>query len=158
MVIRKKTKIKKGYKNKPFNKWFIFKYIILLFLVIISLFALLFGAVYIGIFGPLPTKTDLESIKNEESSLILASDGSVIGRVFAENRTNIRWDEVPKHLVDALVSTEDKRYFSHQGVDGRSILRVLFKSILLGDRNAGGGSTLSQQLIKNLFGRDDHSF
>ena len=158
MVIRKKAKIKKGHKNKQLNKRLIIKYILLFFLIVTSLFAILFGAVYIGIFGPLPTKTDLESIKNEESSLILASDSSVIGRVFAENRTNIRWDEVPKHLVDALVSTEDKRYFSHQGVDGRSILRVLFKSILLGDRNAGGGSTLSQQLIKNLFGRDDHSF
>jgi len=122
MVIRKKAKIKKGHKNKQLNKRLIIKYILLFFLIVTSLFAILFGAVYIGIFGPLPTKTDLESIKNEESSLILASDSSVIGRVFAENRTNIRWDEVPKHLVDALVSTEDKRYFSHQGVDERSIL------------------------------------
>ena len=109
MVIRKKAKIKKGHKNKQLNKRLIIKYILLFFLIVTSLFAILFGAVYIGIFGPLPTKTDLESIKNEESSLILASDSSVIGRVFAENRTNIRWDEVPKHLVDALVSTEDKR-------------------------------------------------
>lgn len=136
----------------------VFRYVFQTLLLVVLLFALFFGSVYIGIFGPLPSKGELEAIKNEEASLILASDGTLIGKVFAENRTNIRWDEVPKHLVDALVSTEDKRYFSHKGVDGRSYMRVLFKTILLGDKSGGGGSTLSQQLIKNLYGRNDHSF
>lgn len=160
MAIKKVQKKKKSKGKKKGSTWkrLLFKYSSILFVIIIILSALFFGAVYIGIFGPLPTKNDLESIKNEEASLILASDGTLIGKVFAENRTNIRWDEVPKHLVDALVSTEDKRYYSHQGVDGRSYLRVFFKTILLGDRSAGGGSTLTQQLIKNLFGRGNHNF
>lgn len=148
---------KRNSKSKPRKLQFI-KWIIFLLMLLALVFALFFGAVYIGIFGPLPTKTELEAIKNEEASLILASDGTLIGKIFAENRTNIGWDDVPQHLVDALISTEDKRYFSHKGVDGRSYLRVFFKSILLGDRSSGGGSTLSQQLIKNLYGRGDHHF
>ncbi|HPR62485.1 MAG TPA: transglycosylase domain-containing protein, partial [Prolixibacteraceae bacterium] len=75
-----------------------------------------------------------------------------------ENRTNIGWDEVPQHLVNALVATEDKRFFEHEGVDARSYMRVLFRSILMGDRSSGGGSTLTQQLVKNLFGRTNFGF
>ncbi|MFA5416978.1 MAG: transglycosylase domain-containing protein [Bacteroidales bacterium] len=158
MATKKTTPVKKGKKKKPSRKWLVFKYGSFLILLMIVLVVLLYGAVYIGIFGPLPAKSDLEAIKNEESSLILASDGTLIGKVFAQNRTNIGWEDIPKHLINALVSTEDKRYFTHQGVDGRSYARVFVKSILLGDRSAGGGSTLSQQLIKNLYGRDNHSF
>ncbi len=158
MATKKKPIKKKGKNKMPSRGRMIFRYFIQTTLLLILLAALFFGAVYIGIFGPLPSKSELEAIKNEEASLILASDGTLIGKVFAENRTNIHWDEVPQHLVNALVSTEDKRYFSHNGVDGRSYMRVLFKSILLGDKSGGGGSTLSQQLIKNLYGRNDHSF
>jgi penicillin-binding protein 1A len=158
MANNKKNNRKRSKSKSPSRKRMVFRYVLQTLLLIILLLAMFFGAVYIGIFGPLPSKGELEAIKNEEASLILASDGTLIGKVFAENRTNIRWDEVPKHLVDALVSTEDKRYFSHKGVDGRSYMRVLFKTILLGDKSGGGGSTLSQQLIKNLYGRNDHSF
>jgi penicillin-binding protein 1A len=112
----------------------------------------------VGIFGPLPGKAELAGITNEEASIVLASDGTLIGKYFAENRTNIKWEEVPGHLVNALIATEDKRFFEHEGIDGRSYLRVLFKSILLGDSSSGGGSTLTQQLIKNLYGRKNHDF
>lgn len=130
---------------------------ILLAIFILSI-GLFFVAVFTGVFGPLPTKAELAAIHNEEASLVLASDGSLIGKYFAENRTNISWGGIPVHLVDALVSTEDKRYYLHKGYDSRSYLRVFFKTILLGDRSSGGGSTLTQQLVKNLFGRNNHSF
>jgi len=136
----------------------LFKTITILLVALFLLLSLLFIAVYYGVFGPLPTESELASIHNEEASLVLASDGSLIGKYFAENRTNITWKEVPIHLVNALVATEDKRFYLHEGYDSRSYLRVFFKTILLGDRSAGGGSTLTQQLIKNLFGRNDHSF
>lgn len=136
----------------------LFKTITILLVTLVLLLGLLFMAVYYGVFGPLPTEAELAYIHNEEASLVLASDGILIGKYFAENRTNISWEEVPVHLVNALVATEDKRFYLHEGYDSRSYLRVFFKTILLGDRSAGGGSTLTQQLIKNLFGRKDHSF
>lgn len=117
---------------------------------------LLYLAVISGIFGRLPNHEELQAISNEQASLIYSSDRVLIGKVFAENRTEIR--EVPLHLKNALVSAEDKRFYDHKGYDTRSYFRVLFKTILLGRRSAGGGSTISQQLAKNLFGRPYHGF
>jgi penicillin-binding protein 1A len=134
------------------------KYLLILILILIVALALFFASVFMGVFGPLPDKQDLIGISNEEASLIYSSNGTLIGKIFAENRTNIKFEDVPQHLVNALVATEDKRFFEHEGIDGRSYLRVFFKSILLGDRSSGGGSTITQQLVKNLYGRDDHSF
>lgn len=128
---------------------------VLLLLLILSTVTLYLGVLY-GVFGELPDKEALAEINNEEASLIYSGDGVLIGKVFAQNRTEI--DELPGHLKQALISTEDKRFYEHEGYDTRSYFRVLFKSILLGQRNAGGGSTISQQLIKNLFGRPYHGF
>ena len=64
----------------------------------------------------------------------------------------------PRHLVDALIATEDVRFYDHHGTDARSFLRVLFKSILMNDRSSGGGSTITQQLAKNMFGRTSGGF
>lgn len=111
-----------------------------------------------GAFGPLPGKSELKKIHNEEASLVFSSDGKLIGKFFAQNRTNISRNEVPQHLIDALVATEDKRYFSHEGYDARSYLRVFFRTLLLQDRSGGGGSTLTQQLVKNLYGRSNFGF
>ncbi|MBN2806892.1 MAG: transglycosylase domain-containing protein [Prolixibacteraceae bacterium] len=121
-------------------------------------FIVLILLVRLGGFGPLPDQQTLAAIHNEEASLVYASDGEIIGKYFAENRTNIAWDEVPEHLVNALVATEDKRFFLHEGLDTRSYLRVFLRSIILGDRSSGGGSTLTQQLAKNLYGRTNLGF
>ena len=136
----------------------ILKIVIISAITILLLFSIFLGAVYWGIFGSLPDKENLVGITHEEASLVFSNDGTLIGKYFAENRTNINWNEVPEHLVNALIATEDKRFYEHEGIDSRSYLRVFLKSILLGDRSAGGGSTITQQLIKNLYGRDDHSF
>jgi penicillin-binding protein 1A len=119
---------------------------------------LFFFLVQKGAFGPLPGKSELKKIHNEEASLVYSSGGELIGKYFAQNRTNISRTKVPKHLIDALVATEDKRYFSHEGYDARSYLRVLFRTLLLQDRSGGGGSTLTQQLVKNLYGRSNFGF
>lgn len=134
----------------------ILKYIfILLFSILLSV-VLLFIAVYSGKFGSLPDKKALASIKNEEASLVISNDSVIIGKFFAENRTNISNDEIPDHLKNALIATEDKRFFTHSGYDLQSYFRVFFKSILWHESQGGGGSTLTQQLIKNLYGRQKY--
>ncbi|MEZ4807296.1 MAG: transglycosylase domain-containing protein [Flavobacteriales bacterium] len=124
-------------------------------LVLIAFFTLM-QTVRSGMFGELPSEEELGSIQHEQATLVLANDGTVIGKIFAEDRTNVRYEDLPKHLIDALVSTEDARFFTHQGVDGRSYIRVFFRTLLGRDRSGGGGSTISQQIIKNLYGRQRH--
>ncbi len=119
-------------------------------------FFLLVALVQNNAFGKLPDAADLAALRNEEATLILASNGAVIGKVFAEERTNVRWKDLPAHVVDALVSTEDQRFFEHGGVDAFSYVRVFFRTLLARDRSGGGGSTISQQLIKNIYGRERH--
>jgi len=140
-------------KRKLLNR--IFKYVFVFISSVILLIGLLFFLIYFGVFGLLPDKNALSEISNEEASLVFSSDSILIGKYFAQDRTNINWEQVPVHLKRALIATEDKRFFNHKGYDSRSYFRVLLKSILLGDKSGGGGSTLTQQLIKNLYGRND---
>ena len=125
----------------------------------VLLFSIIFFTLlFFGAFGKMPSKDELASIQNEEASLVYSKDGNLIGKYFAENRTNISWAKVPDYLAKALIATEDKRYYTHEGYDVYSYLRVFFKTILMGDKSGGGGSTLTQQLIKNIFGRNDYGF
>jgi penicillin-binding protein 1A len=113
-------------------------------------------AVYSGAFGHLQSKEELIHFKNATATLVLSEDGELIGKFFSENRTNISFGQIPQQLINALISTEDARFFEHNGIDSRSLLRVLFKSVLFNNRSSGGGSTLSQQLAKNMFGRKNY--
>ncbi|MFD1550958.1 transglycosylase domain-containing protein [Putridiphycobacter roseus] len=131
-----------------------FKYLTILVVLGIGMLVALFALVYFNFFGPLPNKAQLSGIINEEAALVYSEDDVIIGKIFAENRTNVKLSQLPQHLKEALIATEDKRFYEHIGYDSRSYLRVLFKSILLGDKSGGGGSTITQQLIKNLFGRN----
>lgn len=130
----------------------------LLFIIIIVLFVVgsFFVLLYTGAFGNIPSKAELLDIKNETASVVFSSDGELLGKFFAENRTNIQFPEIPQNLVTALIATEDARFFEHEGVDKRSMFRVVVKTIIMGDRSSGGGSTITQQLAKNLFGRKDY--
>ena len=116
-----------------------------------------FAAVYFGLTGPLPNKHEIASIQQETASIIYSADKRIIGKIFAKNRTQADSSEVPEHLIQALVATEDKRFFEHEGVDYTSYLRVIVKSLIL-RQNSGGGSTITQQLVKNLYGRQDLGF
>ncbi len=128
---------------------------ILFFLGWLALFGFI-GSVYLGIFGAIPTEADLLDIQQDQASLITSSDGVLLGKVFSKNRTDVTYNDLPQHLVDALIATEDARYYEHEGVDGVALMRVLIKTIILQRKNAGGGSTISQQLAKNLFGRESY--
>jgi penicillin-binding protein 1A len=114
---------------------------------------LFIGICYIGAFGKLPTFAELKKIKNYNASEVYSTDNYLLGRYYLENRTNTNLEEVPQFLVNALIATEDARFFSHKGTDTRSTFRVLLKSLLFFDKSAGGGSTITQQLAKNLFPR-----
>ena len=112
----------------------------------------------IGVFGEIPTVEELRELQTNNTSEVYTADSVLMGKFFHENRTDIRFEELPTHLVDALVSEEDKRFWTHGGVDIRALGRVFVYSILRGDERSGGGSTLSQQLVKNIYGRPKHLF
>jgi penicillin-binding protein 1A len=107
----------------------------------------------IGAFGILQSEKELQNYKNASASVVLSEDGNLIGKIFTENRTTITYDQLPEHLINALIATEDARYFKHKGIDSRSLVRVFFKTILFRNKNSGGGSTITEQLAKNMFGR-----
>ncbi|GGH76100.1 MAG: hypothetical protein EP346_11535 [Bacteroidetes bacterium] len=123
-----------------------------------ALLALFIFLVWAGAFGRLPNDEDILSIRNYLASEVYSSDNTLIGKYFVQNRTGANIDEIPQTLIDALVATEDARFFEHNGVDKRSLARVIFKTLILQDASSGGGSTLTQQLVKNTYGRDDFGF
>ncbi|MEH6537665.1 MAG: transglycosylase domain-containing protein [Psychroserpens sp.] len=127
-------------------------------LLALSLLLLFWFSVYVGLWGKLPSEDDLKDIQQAEASLLLDSESELLGKYFIFDRQILQYEDLPKHLVDALVATEDSRFYEHSGVDYRSLFRVFFKSILMQDNSAGGGSTISQQLVKNIYGREDYGW
>jgi penicillin-binding protein 1A len=101
----------------------------------------------------LESREELLNFNNANASVILSHDGQLVGKIFNENRTNVEFEQIPGHLYDALIATEDVRFNRHRGIDTKSLLRVLIKTVLLQKESAGGGSTITQQLAKNMFGR-----
>ncbi|KAB1069835.1 penicillin-binding protein [Tamlana haliotis] len=144
-----KRLIKKLWKNKWIKGLFLLGAFVILF------FIGLFFSIYFGAFGKVPTTEDLSSIIQEEATEVRDKDGALIGKYYIYDRQPLEYEELPQHLIDALVATEDVRFFQHDGIDNVSLLRVFVKSILLQDKSSGGGSTITLQLAKNLFGRDD---
>lgn len=106
-----------------------------------------------GLLGSMPSFEDLENPNSNLATEVISSDGVTIGKFYNENRTSIKYKDLPKHLVDALVATEDERFYEHSGIDGRGTLRAVAS---LG--TSGGASTLTQQLAKLLFHGEGSSF
>lgn len=99
-----------------------------------------------GVFGTMPTFDELENPETNLATEIFSSDGETLGKYYSENRTPVKFEDLPDHLVEALVATEDERYYSHSGIDAKGTLRAL---VYMGKR--GGASTITQQLAKLLF-------
>ncbi|MCZ4695728.1 peptidoglycan glycosyltransferase [Ancylomarina euxinus] len=148
-ALAKKGKTKKTFKNR------IFRFLFFSLLIAGSLFGLFLVSVYYGAWGKLPDYHTLKNIQNADASEVYSEDGKILGRIYAENRTNIDFSAIPINVINALVATEDSRFYSHEGIDEISLVRVLVKTLILGNKNSGGGSTLSQQLAKNLYPRRD---
>ena len=126
--------------------------------VLAGFFILLYFAILIGAFGIVPSRGKLKEINNYTASEIYSSDSVLLGKYFIENRTNAKYEDFPPYLVNALVATEDSRFYEHHGVDFISFMRVLVESVFLNNESSGGGSTITQQLAKNLFPRKSYGF
>ena len=113
---------------------------------IVAAVALLFLLASFGVFGSLPDETSLENPEKNLATEIITTDGKVIGKFYKENRTPVAYQELPEHLKNALLATEDIRFYDHSGIDIRGTLRA---AVYLGSK--GGASTISQQLAKQLF-------
>lgn len=151
---KSKKPSRKGSKKKK-GKFSLWKFIAKIGGILFLLGALFFILVFIGVFGPVPSKQQLTVIRNPMGSEVYSADGKVLGRYYVENRSNVKFNEISPNVIKALVATEDSRFYEHRGIDEIALLRVFVKSILLQDHSSGGGSTLSQQLAKNLFPRVD---
>ncbi|MBT6004608.1 MAG: transglycosylase domain-containing protein, partial [Prolixibacteraceae bacterium] len=115
---------------------------------------ILFFLIAIGALGFMPSFEELENPRNVLASEIYSADGKVLDKYFIrENRTYVDFKNLPPKLIDALIATEDVRFFSHSGIDLRGLVRVV-KGIITNNTSSGGGSTLSQQLAKMLFPRN----
>ena len=116
-----------------------------------SIFFLLFIAFVYYVIDGLPSLAELENPKPSLATIVLTSDGEEIGRFYKdESRVETSIDSIPKHLINALIATEDKKFYDHWGVDIERFIQGLFKTIVFGRRE--GASTITQQLAKNLFG------
>ncbi|MBN2636991.1 MAG: transglycosylase domain-containing protein [Prolixibacteraceae bacterium] len=141
------------------NRYSFKKYIIAFWSVVLLGIAagfLFFFLIAKGSLGFMPSFEELENPKNILASEIISSDGKILDTYFLnENRSSVEYKDLPPNLINALIATEDVRFYSHSGIDLRGLMRVI-KGILTGDTSSGGGSTLSQQLAKMLFPREDN--
>ena len=121
--------------------------------------ALAFTAIWNGWIGYMPPVEDLQNPINRFASQVYSSDGRVIGtyNLNKENRIIIPYSRISKHLVDALVATEDERFYEHSGIDFIALGRAIVKRGMLGQASAGGGSTITQQLAKQLYSAQVHN-
>ena len=108
---------------------------------VLSLF-LAVGLAAVGAFGKLPTFEEIENPKSNLASQIITSDGKMMGKFYLENRTHSDYEELSPHLINALVATEDERFYQHSGIDFEALARAIFK---LG--RDGGGSTITGKAI-----------
>src|SRR6202008_4445222 len=100
-----------------------------------------------GVFGKMPSLSDLENPSILQASEVYAADGTLMGKYYRErgNRSNVKYRDISRHVIDALIATEDERFYSHSGIDFKSTMRA----VTTGGRQ-GGGSTITQQLAKAL--------
>lgn len=131
-------------KNPDFSKYI--RRFWLLFAAAIGFVMLIFLLASFGVFGTMPTFEELENPDSNIATEIITTDGVTIGKFYNENRTMVKFEELPQHLVDAVIATEDERFYDHSGIDGK---RSITAALALGSR--GGASTISQQLAKLLF-------
>lgn len=112
-----------------------------------------FFAIWFGWIGYMPDIEDLQNPINRFATQVYSSDGKVIGtwNLNKENRIVIPYKKMSPYLVQALVATEDERFYEHSGIDFRALGRAIIKRGILGKTNAGGGSTITQQLAKQLY-------
>lgn len=139
---------KKNRRNRRIVKWLWISFLSLGFLI---LFFLLL--IYNGVIGYMPPIEELEDPHDKLASQLYSTDGTELGRYFAGsgNRVYTDYNGISPHVINALVATEDVRFPEHSGIDFKALGRTAFKTVLMGDKSAGGASTITQQLAKQLY-------
>jgi penicillin-binding protein 1A len=137
--------------SEPLNRQELQKYTSLLWKIFIGMIA--FSATFIfciglGLFGKMPTFRDLENPKSNLASEIISEDNVVLGTYYLQNRSNVRYEQISPNVINALVATEDIRFYTHSGIDFRRIFTIIFYNFV---GNKQGASTITQQLALNLF-------
>ena len=148
-----KDKKKKVEAKQQGIRWYLVVLWTLFVIGVTSVFGLFYG-IYHEWFGDMPTFEELENPSTNLATEIISADGKVLGTYYIENRSNVSYSELSPHLVEALLAIEDIRFYEHSGIDQRALLRVVFGLATGSDK--GGGSTLTQQLAKNLFPRGEN--
>lgn len=134
-------------KNKNWEK----RLVRALWTVVIGGVLMVFLVFLITSFTRLPSFEDLENPTEDFATEIYFSDNTEMGRFFVKNRVPVTYDEISPNVINALIATEDVRFYRHSGIDFIALARVVVKTLILQQKSAGGGSTISQQLAKLLF-------
>lgn len=121
---------------------------------IIAFGAILIFSIGLGLFGRLPDLRALENPKSNQASEVISDDNVVLGTYYVQNRSNVRYDEISPNVINALIATEDIRFYSHSGIDFKRTFTIIFYN-LVGNRQ--GASTITQQLALNLFSKEGRS-
>ncbi len=138
---------KKKYRGAIILFWFLYSLPVIL---IVTLFVLISNEKL----GPMPGFEELENPENNLAAEVFSEDGVLLGKFYVQNRVWCDYEEISPYVINALIATEDIRFYRHSGIDLRGLGRVLIKTAILGQEHSGGGSTITQQLAKNLFPRD----
>lgn len=138
-------------KQNRFRKWMW----LLLFVLPVGGIALMLTLVWA--FADIPSFEELENPDSKLATQVIAEDGEILATFHIENRSFVGYDELSPYVVQAAIATEDRRFYSHSGIDFKGLGRVAFKTLFMGDSSQGGGSTITQQLAKTLYPRADVS-
>src|SRR6478736_6145584 len=136
--VKKKT-TKSGVKKSVSILW-------KTFFILIGVGLLIIVAADFGLLGKMPSIEELQNPSASLASQVYADDGTLMGKYYLQDRVNVKYADISKYAIQALVSTEDERFYDHSGIDPRSVGRAVF---FLGSQ--GGGSTITMQTAKNLF-------
>lgn len=153
--MQNKKPLKKQQQNND-NKRYV-RIMWVSYLCVLFLIAIFFTMLSFGWLGFMPTFEELENPKANLATEVYADSVELLGYIGIQNRSNVNYKDISPNMINALIATEDARFREHSGIDARSLFRVLTKTILGGHKSSGGGSTLTQQLAKNLFPREKKS-
>ena len=156
---RKKTAAPKPELTKEQRRSRTIRRLWIIFASFIGVIFLFFLLIYNGVIGYMPDVEELKNPADRFASIIYSADGEEMGRFYRNtgNRVYADYDEISQHVVNALIATEDSRFEEHSGIDFRALGRVGFKTLIMGDRSSGGGSTITQQLAKQLYSPESNS-
>ncbi|NLH24210.1 MAG: penicillin-binding protein, partial [Bacteroidales bacterium] len=137
--------------KKKINKW-------LWIIVLVPVAGFFLMLLLVGVFTNIPSFRVLENPQTNLATELISEDGVVIATFHVENRSYVQYEDLSESLKNAVLATEDIRFYRHSGIDFRALARVAVKSLLLGQSSSGGGSTLTQQVAKTLYPRDTTTY